>query len=230
MRQLKFLGPMALVALVGCGLWGSYDPIRYTSPAPPSAEIRWIKSSVSDLAADVEVRDVRANTKPDVVEKVTVVLSSGTDKAGKSLTLVETGPNTGVFRGTVALMRPFDPQTGAALPIGGERLAIFAEGAPAGDPLEAAYSGPAGLVKANAVYMEPNSTVIGHLVWPDGRACPGADVVLEGDNSFRMATRSRADGNYAFYGVPMGTYQMTATKDGATVQRIKIVNAPRDGG
>lgn len=227
MRQTKWaITLIALPLLTSCGLWGAYAPIRYLAPGPASAEIRWLKSSTSDLTADVEVRDARANAKPDVAEQVTVKVFSGTDPGGKQLTITETGPNTGVFRGSVPLVRPFDPQTGVPLTIGAERLAIFAEGDPTGDPLEAAYVGPTGVVRAQAVYMEPSSTVIGHLEWPDGRACPGAEVLLEGDNGFKTTTVSRPDGNYALYGIPAGTYQMTATKDGATVQRTKIVNTP----
>lgn len=227
MRDLRrTLVLLCLCGVTGCGLWGAYAPIRYQTPAPASAEIRWIKSSISDLTADVEVRDARANADPGVAEKVTVKVYSGTDIAGKPVAIAETGPNTGVFRGSVSLVRPFDPQTGVAMAVGAESLAIFAEGDPAGDPLEVAYLGPTGVVKAQAVYVEPRSTVIGHLEWPDGRACPGAEVVLEGADGFRRTTTSRSDGNYAFYGVPSGTYQMTATKDGATVERTKIVNAP----
>lgn len=227
MRHVRGILALATMGgLAGCGLWGAYAPIRYQSPAPASAQIRWIESSVSDLTADVEVRDERANTNPAAVDRVTIKVYSGTDLAGKQLVIAETGPNTGVFRGSVSLVRPFDPQTGVPLAIGAEGLAIFAEGVPAGDPLEAAYAGPTGVVRAQAVYKEPNSTVIGRLEWPDGRVCPGAEVVLEGPDGFRRTTISRSDGNYAFYGVPKGTYQMTATKDGATVERTKIVNTP----
>lgn len=50
---------------------------------------------------DLEVNDVDANTDPDVLDTITLKVTSNSDAVGFSTTAIETASNTGVFRATI---------------------------------------------------------------------------------------------------------------------------------
>ena len=52
--------------------------------------------------ANITVRDQKANQNPGQAESVTVVIKSTSESAGETVTLTETGANTGIFKGSIA--------------------------------------------------------------------------------------------------------------------------------
>lgn len=78
-----------------------------------------MKSSKTAVAVgdsfDVEINDVDANTDPDVLDTITLRVTSNSDAVGFETTAIETGPNTGVF---TALLQTSDTVQAGSVTVG----------------------------------------------------------------------------------------------------------------
>mgnify|MGYP002403356406 CR=1 FL=1 len=224
------LALLLLPMLAGCGFYGSYANLRDLSVREEersqqllsAAEITWSAAIYNDFAAEVAVRDPLANRDDRTRETVTVVVSSGSDPATRSITLTETSPDSGFFRGPVTLVRSFDAETGAPAVADSDELLVNADQDAAW--LGAVYEASRGTLQARAQYTEP-PMVFGTAVEADGvTPLPGATVVLERDGTVLRSTTARADGTYAFYNLDPGSHEVVVYQDGAPAGQTVVVN------
>ena len=98
---------------------GDIVSIRYTDQADASGNKVTVSKTFKVISVDptmnvtstsisagnsfgLTVNDLDANTDGESVDSVTVKITSDSDVVGMTTTLLETGPNTGVFRGTIS--------------------------------------------------------------------------------------------------------------------------------
>ncbi len=78
-----------------------------TNSAPISwnvGSVEWLQSSYPlSSQATVQITDPDMNLNPDAIDKFDTNVWSDSDSGGIKLTMTETGPNTGIFQGTVYL-------------------------------------------------------------------------------------------------------------------------------
>lgn len=224
------LALLLLPGLAGCGFYGSYSVLREDVVRAEerslrllsAAEIMWTEAVYNGLKAEIAVRDPLANQDAGTRETVTVLVGSSSDPATQSLTLTETGGDTGVFRGSVALVRRFDAATGALVAAASGQLLVDADQEAA--RLEAVYAAPRGRLKAEVLFIEA-PMFFGTARDLDGvTPLPGATVTLERGGKAIRTTRARADGTYAFYGLESGSYAVVVQKDGELLGQSLLVN------
>lgn len=220
---------LLLPALSGCGFYGTYAVIRDEAVKTEeiayrtlmASEIMWTEATYNSLLAEVAVRDPLANTDDAMIETISVSVTSSTDPMPKTIMLTETHRNSGVFRGSVALVRTFDMWTGDPLKPTAKQIAVNADQDAV--TLEAVYQAQRGEVKALASYIEP-PMLFGTALDADGLSpLPGATVLLSGGPEVRTTT-ARTDGTYAFYGLGSGTYTISVMQDGVPVGQSRVYN------
>ncbi|MNT38228.1 hypothetical protein D3C72_1744140 [compost metagenome] len=156
-------------------------------------------------------------SSPDL-SAVTATVSSPTEPAGETVTLSQTAP--GVYTAEVPLDRRYLDSGAEATIAPDGRLSVYAEGSVETETLTVRF----GDQTATVTYSEPPSTLMG-TVRVGGTARARALVQLDGPAGFKRQTASRADGTYAFYEVPTGTYALTTAVD-AAVPKTVTVNVP----
>lgn len=223
------LAVLMLALLPGCGLYGSYDALRYAGEREAEeakrldqpAEIMWTESIYNTLDATIVVKDPRASLSETAPDTVTVSVRSSTDETPKAVTLTETGKHTGIFRGSVALARSFGED---GLPVASlaDRLLVNADQAEV--RLEAVYTSSKGMLQAQSTYIE-KLMHFGVALEADGvTPLPGATVTLARSGLLLASTISRPDGTYAFYGLAAGSYTVTFSQNGVPVGQSKVYN------
>jgi hypothetical protein len=189
-----------------------------------------------EATGTVTVTDADLNLRGDVVEKATVrVTSANTDTAGETLTLTETGPNTGVFTGTFGFERPFDSTQATPITPGNGQVGVYAEATVIQEEIHVTYRDDADAqgqavdwIDA-AIYQEPYSTLSG-VVQSGGQPVAGAAVLLFDTQNRKVGEAvSRPDGSYAFYNVPDGTYSLTAFGTGFQIMTQSGIQVQRPG-
>ena len=188
-----------------------------------------------EAVATVTVTDADLNIHPNQAETVTVKVASAiTDPTGETLSLTETGPNTGVFTGTFGFERPFNSlQATPPLP-GNGKVGVYAEATRTSETVTVKYIDTATAynvsaeVTATATYQEPPSTLSG--VVRDrvtGQPVAGAGVLLYTvQGQFVDEAVSRSDGSYAFYKVASGNYNLVIGREGFARETISGVVIP----
>lgn len=191
-----------------------------------AAQLRWTEASYHALEAGLAVRDPLANQDPATRETVSVSVTSATDGASKPVILLETAPDSGVFRGSLALVRSYDERSGVPVDAGETRFAV--NGDEDAVELKATYTARKGLLTATASYVEL-PMVFGQALTDDGTtALPGASIALERSGMPLQTTTARPDGSYAFYGLEPGAYTVKVSLDGNLIGQSKIVNLDED--
>lgn len=224
-RQLLAL--LCLPSLSGCALYGAQEAISYASNLdraeslrlgqPP--EIMWSEATYNAFGAHIVVKDPRADLSKSVRDTLTVRISSSTDPTVKSFTLTETSPRSGIFVADVALVRSFD-DAGQAATVTEAQILVNADQDAA--RLEAVYAASAQTLKAQATYVEPPMH-FGIARDADGvTPLPGASITIDRNGIPLRTTVARADGSYAFYGLPSGSYTISVTNQGAPVGQSKV--------
>jgi len=158
------------------------------------------------------------NTNSKQVESLVVTLfSEKTETIGEVISLTETGSNTGVFVGDVLFERPYTNSGYVVIETNG-RLGVSADGsATAREQITVEYLFGNSPLIATAQYEEPPSTVTGVVRDQNGAAIPKAAVrIYEANGPYDVTVASRANGVYAIYDVPSGTYTLVAAKDNYT--------------
>lgn len=224
------MSALLLSVLTGCGFYGSYAAVRDEAVQAAkdddrrvaAAEIRWTEATYHALTAEVAVRDPLANRDPLERETVAVSVTSATDGTTKPVTLRETASDSGIFRGTLSLVRSFDERSGSPISPGDTRFVVNADQEAA--RLVAAYAARKGRITAEASYVEP-PMLYGQAVAADGTTpMPGASVALERDGVALQTTTARSDGSYAFYDLLPGEYSVKVSLDGVPSGQSKLFN------
>ena len=188
-----------------------------------------------DSSATVTVTDADLNTNANNAETTTVrVTSAHTDPSGETITLTETGNDTGVFTGTFGFERPFNSTQATPITPGNGQVGVYAEATQTAETVTVTYhdAATADQVAADATatanYQEPPSTVSGRVQDRDtGQAIAGAGLLLfSAEGAFVDEAVSRSDGSYAFYEVASGTYNIVLGRQGYARETVGGVVVP----